>query len=239
MNSRLKLSARFALSGAYLKILPLLTLIIFAVFVFSAVNQAVNGFTDIKHFTIVFSVISLLLFIIIASPARLHLEIRYFMLARGMKNTRIKTEFAKSLIFYPVIFCLKAFWLAVFEAVPVSAAVMLYFYLSEKSLSAKATAVFLISIAVLAVAGFCFYSVFVQRYSESEFYLACYEDFSAFDAIRESVRKTQGNLCGILLFKLGFLPWFLLCIGIVPMLFVLPYYKQSLVLYFINKARCS
>lgn len=239
MYSRLKLSARFALSGSYFKILPLLTLIIFAVFVFSVCNTAANRFVDAEFFILLFPVVSLILFIFITSPARLQLEIRHYMLARGMKNKKIKTSLIKSLIFYPLLFCLKAFWLFVFEAVPVSGAVMLYVYLTEKSLSAKATAVFLICIAVLAVSGFGFYSVFIQRYSKSAFYLACYEDFKAFDAVKESVRKTRGSLCEILFFKIGFLPWLLLCTGIVPMLFVIPYYKQSLTLYFINKTRCS
>ncbi len=242
MYSRLKLSARLALSGAYLKVLPLLTLIIFAVFTFSLCNPAANRFVNIKYFSIVFSVVSLVLFVFITSPVRLRLETKHFMLARGMKNQKVKTGFSgfiKSLTFYPLLFCLKALWFAVFEAIPVSCAIMLYLYLSEKSLSAKAAATFLICIAVIAVAGLGFYFVIIQRYSKAAFYLVCYEDFSALDAIEESVRKTRGHLCEILFFKLGFLPWFLLCIGIVPMLFVIPYYKQSLALYFINRTRCS
>lgn len=239
MYSRFKLSARLALSGSYLKILPVLTFIIFNVFIFSFINPAFDRFVDIKYISAVFSVVTLILCVFITSPARLHLEAKHYMLARGMKNMKMKKGFGKSLLFYPIVFCLKLFWLAVFEAVPVSGAVMLYFYLSEKSLSAKATVTFLICISVLTVAGIGFYSVFIQRYSKSAFYLACYEDFSVFDAIGESVRKTRGSLCEILFFKLGFLPWFLLCIGIVPMLFVIPYYKQSLTLYFLNKTRCS
>ena len=239
MYSRLKLSARLALNGSYLKILPLITLIIFVVFIFSVINFVVNGIVDIKYFPAVFASVSLLVYLIIISPVRLRIEIRHFMLARGMKNIKVKTQFVKSLVFYPIVFCLKMFWFAVFEAVPLSCAMFLHFYLSEKSLSAKATVTFIVCIAVLAVVGLGFYLVFVQRYSESEFYLASYEDFTALDAIRESVRKTRGNLCGILFFKLGFIPWFLLCAGIAPMLFVIPYYKQSLTLYFINRTRCS
>lgn len=238
MYSRLKLSARLALSGSYLKILPLLTFLIFTVFVFSILNPAVTKLIDAKYFLLVFSVVSLAFFVFIISPARLRLEIRHFMLARGMKNMNVRTGstgLKKSLIFYPLLFCIKSFWFAVFEAVPVSGALMLYLYLNEKSLSAKATVVFLVCIAVLAVSGIGFYSVFIQRYSKAAFYLVCYEDFSALDAIKESVRKTRGNLCETLLFKLGFLLWFLLCAGIVPMLFVIPYYKQSLVCFFLNQ----
>lgn len=238
MYSRIKLSSRLTLSKSYLKILPDLTVIIFAVFVFSLCNSVLNSFEYNGYFFIV-PIVSLLIFILITSPLRLHMESKHFVLARGLKNIRIKTSFIKSLIYYPIIFCLKTFWFAVFEAVPITGAVMLYFYLLQNSLSAKATAVFVICIALLGILGFGFYFVFIQRYSESAFYLVCYEEFSAFDAIRESVRKTENNLVDILFFKLSFLPWFLLSIAVVPMLFVIPYYKQSLTMYFINQKRCS
>lgn len=191
----------------------------------------------IKYLSVVFAVVSLLVFVIIVSPARLRLETKHLMLAKGMKNVSVKTGFSgfgKSLVFYPLLFCIKIFWFLVFEAVPVLSATMLYFYLKENSLSYKAYVVFCVGIIILAVAGLGFYSVFIQRYSKASFYLACYEDFSAVDAIAESVRKTRDSLVEILFFKLGFLPWLLLCVGIVPMLFVIPYYKQSLVLYFIK-----
>lgn len=234
MYSRIKLSARLTMNGAYLKTVPLLTLIIFAVFVFMVSNPIFNMFVGIKHFSAIFFAVSFILLVMIVSPARLRLETRHFMLARGMKNIRGRTgisEFGKSLLFYPLLLCLKLFWLLVFEAAPVLSATAFYFYLVGNSLSFKAFVVICAGIIILAVIGLGFYSVFIQRYSKAAFYLACYEDFSAFDAIGESVRKTRDSLTDILLFKLGFLPWFLLCIGIVPMLFVIPYYKQSLTFY--------
>ncbi len=234
MYSRIKLSARLTMNGAYLKTVPLLTLIIFAVFVFMVSNPIFNMFVGIKHFSAIFFAVSFILLVMIVSPARLRLETKHFMLARGLKNIRVRTgisEFGKSLLFYPLLLCLKLFWLLVFEAVPVLSATAFYFYLVGNSLSFKAFVVICAGIIILAVIGLGFYSVFIQRYSKAAFYLACYEDFSAFDAIGESVRKTRDSLTDILLFKLGFLPWFLLCIGIVPMLFVIPYYKQSLTFY--------
>mgnify|MGYP003289817132 CR=1 FL=1 len=234
MYSRIKLSARLALNGAYLKMLPILTMIIFTVFVFLVCNPILDMFVDRNDVFFVFSFLSLVFFVLIVSPARLHLETKHFMLARGMKNLRVRTGasgFAKSLVFYPLIFCIKLFWFAVFEAIPVLSAILFYYYLNENSLSLKAFVVICIGIVCVFIIGLAFYSVFIQRYSKAAFYLSCYDDFSAFDAIRESVRKTRDSLVDILLFKLGFVPWFLLCIGIVPMLFVIPYYKQSLTFY--------
>lgn len=238
MNSGIKLSARFAMSNSYLKILPLLTMIIFTVFVFSLCNAAANIFVNARGFTLSFAVFSLFAFVAITAPIRYKLEIRHLLLARGCRSVKTKigiSGMTKSLFFYSVLFCLKSFWFAVFEAIPVSATAMLYFHIGNEPVSAKATLVLGICIVILSAAGIMFYSVFIQRYSKAAFYLACYEDFSAFDAIRESVRKTRGNLSDILLFKLGFLPWFLLCIGIAPMLFVIPYYKQSLTCCFLRQ----
>ncbi|MBQ8762829.1 MAG: hypothetical protein IJZ07_01845 [Clostridia bacterium] len=238
MHSRIKLSARLALSGAHLKILPLLTLIIFSVFVFSLCNSAINTFIGAKHFSVAFSVLSLLAFAVITAPARLRLEIKHLMLAKGKFNSdSAKLGFSgtgKALLFYSVLFCLKSFWLAAFEAVPATALWLFVAYLKENSVSVKASYVVSAAIAFLALSGFVFYLIFIQRYSKSAFYLACYKDFGIFDAIGESIRKTEGRLTDILLFKLGFLPWILLCLGIVPMLFVIPYYKQSLMCYFLN-----
>lgn len=237
MYSRTKLSARLALSGAYLKTLPALTLIMFTVFVFTLSNPIANMFFDKKYYSVIFAVLSLSVFVAIVSPARLYLETKHFMIARGLKNISASTGFSgfgKSLVLYPLIFFIRIFWLAVFEAVPVSSAIMFYFYLNENSLSLRASVVVCVGTAFLFVTGLGFYSVFIQRYSKAAFYLACYKDFSALDAIKESVRKTRNRLVDILLFKLGFIPWFLLCIGIVPALFVIPYYKQSLTCYFLG-----
>lgn len=237
LYSRIKLSARLAMSNSYLKILPLLTLVIFAVFVFSLCNPLVDIWVNEEIFLLFAPVISLLLFVFVTAPAKLSLEIKHLILAKGKKSARVKlgiSEIKKSCIFYSVLLLLKAFWFAVFEAIPVTASVIFFYYLSENSLSIKAVTTVCICIAFLAVTGLVFCFVFIQRYSKSAFYLACYEDFTAFDAIGESVRKTRGKLGEIFLFKLGFLPWFLLCIGIAPMLFVIPYYKQSLTIYFLR-----
>ncbi len=233
MYSRIKLSARCCLNNSYFKILPLLTLMIFAVFIFSLCNSAANIFFD-EYIFILFPVLSLLVFVLITSPVRFSMETKYFMLARGIRNAKTITGFSglkKSLLFYPAIFLIKTFWLTVFEAIPVSSAIILYFYLRNNSLSMKAAVTFLACVVILAIVGMVFYSVFIQRYSKAAFYLVCYEGFSVLDALKESKRKTQNSLCEILLFKLSFLPWFMLCIGIVPILFVIPYYKQSLILY--------
>lgn len=239
MNARIKLSARAALSGSQLKILPILTAILFLFFIFSFCNAAVNMVqTADKAFFVVFSILSLLLFIAAQSPLRLRLEIKHLLLARGMNPSRKislgLTGALKSCGMCICLFGLKLIWFLFFEFIPLSAAVALAAYTAENPLSLRAAYVIIGGVAVTAAAGLCFYSVFIQRYSMSMFYLACFKDMSVFEAIEESVKKTKNRFSEIMIFKLGFLPWFLLCFLIAPALFVIPYYKQSITCYFLN-----
>ncbi len=239
MNARIKLSARIALTGSQLKVVPILTAIMVLFFSFSFCNAAVNMLQPSERgFLIAFSVFSLLLFIIAVSPLRLRLEIRHLLLARGIRqNQKISlglTGILKSCGMCVCLFLLKVFWLLFFELIPLSSAVALAAYTAENALSLRATYVITAFTAIAALAGLCFYAAFVQRYSMAMFYLACFKDMSVIEAIEESVRKTKDRLAEIMLFKLGFLPWFLLCVGIAPALFVIPYYKQSITCCFLD-----
>ncbi len=239
MNARIKLSARAALAGSQLKIVPLVTAIMFLLFTFSLCNAAVNMIqTAEKGVLIVFSAFSLLAFIVAVSPLRLRLEIKHLLLARGMNPSR-KISLGLSGVFKSCgmlicLFVLKAFWLLFFELIPLSSIVAFAAYAAGNAVSLKAAYMIWGGITFIALAGLAFYALFIQRYSKAWFYLACFKDMKIFEAIEESVKKTQNMLSEIMLFKLGFIPWFLLCIGIAPALFVIPYYKQSITCYFLN-----
>lgn len=240
MNARIKLSARAALAVSQLKISALVTAAMVLFFVFSFCNAAINTFwqTEQKLFLIAFSVLSLLLFVAAVSPLRLLLEIRHLLLAKRIKPMRrinMGTSGAvKSCLLCVFTFFLKLFWLAFFEFVPFCGALVFAAYAENRAVSLKAAYAVLAGAAVLAVIGLFFWLVFIQRYSKSMFYLACYKDLTALEAIGESVRKTRGRLAEIFLFKFSFAPWLLLCAAVVPALFVIPYYKQSVTCYFLN-----
>lgn len=240
MNARIKLSARAALAGSQLKVASLVTAAMVLILVFSLCNAAVNTFwqTDKRIFLIAFSVLTLLLAVVSVSPLRLLLEIKHLLLAKRIKPMRrISMGFSgavKACAVCIYVFVLKLFWFAVFELVPVCGAVFFAAYSADRAVSLKAAYAVFAGIAVLAVAGIFFWLVFIQRYSKAMFYLACYKDLTAAEAIGESVRKTRGKIAEIFLFKFSFAPWLLLCAGIVPALFVVPYYKQSITCYFLN-----
>lgn len=238
MNARIKLSAKAALTGSQLKIIPTLAVILILLVFFSLCNSAVNYITFLseRYFFVVFPAVTLLLSIALISPLRLRLQIKHLLLARGIKPSQgICMGFANAMKACELSICLffiKLFWFAVFEAVPVAATVI---FLLRGTVSLRAAFVFFSGMLILLLAGFGFYLLFTQRYSKAWFYLACYKDFTVSDAISESIKRTKGKYADILFFKLGFAPWFLLCILVFPVFYVIPYYKQSITCLFLSR----
>lgn len=90
-----------------------------------------------------------------------------------------------------------------------------------------------VTAAALWVSGVVYTALFLQRYFLSPYLLARDGELHAGDALRESARimdscMMRGNTAKM---KLSFLPWFLSCILIFPILYVYPYYKQSCACY--------
>ena len=79
-----------------------------------------------------------------------------------------------------------------------------------------------------------FWGIAVQRYARAGFYLAAYGDISPVQAISMSVKRCCEEVTELFLFKLSFLPWLLLCAAILPALYVIPYYKQSVTCRFLG-----
>lgn len=238
MNARIKLSAKAALTGSQPKIAPTLAIILILAVFFSLCNSAANfiPFSFGRYFSVIFPALTLIVSIAALSPLRLRLQIKHLLLARGIKPSQgINMGFYDAMKACEMSICLffiKLFWLAVFEAVPVTATVI---FIMRGTVSLRAAFVFFSGMLILALAGFGFYLLFTQRYSKSWFYLACYKDFSVSDAIAESIKRTKGKYADILFFKLGFAPWFLLCILIFPAFYVIPYYKQSITCLFLSR----
>ncbi len=121
------------------------------------------------------------------------------------------------------------------ELLPITMIAVLYLLLLNYSLSFKAVMIILAGIAVLFVTGLGFYAVTVQKYARSEFYLAAYENLTVREAVELSAHRSKGERLRLLLFKAGFIPWFVSCITLLPVFFVFPYYKQSLTCYFADE----
>lgn len=239
MNSRIKLSARAALNGSQLKIIPSVSVILLLFILFLLCNAAMNYIPPSRYFSVIFPAVSLLLSIAAIAPLKLRLQIKHLLLARGINPTHSfgigLSGVLKSCEMCICLFFIKLFWFAAFEAVPVAASAIFIYHNTQKAVSLRAAFIFFSGMLILAVAGFFFYVLYTQRYSKSMFYLACYKDFTVSEAISESIKRTRNKCADILFFKIGFVPWFLLCILIFPIFFVIPYYKQSVTCLFLSR----
>ena len=241
VNARIKLSARAALTGSQSRVVPFAAALTAVFIAFSVCNAVVNGFSVFhgKYMPAVFAALSLAVFTLAVSILEFFFQIRLILLARGIKSSD-----AAGADFFGVInacglklclFFIKLIWLVFYEALPAAGAAALIIRIKKEPLSLRAACVAAAGLLVLACAGLLFYGVTVQRYSKSMFFLACYRDFSPLDALRESIKKTKGRLGEIFFFKAGFFPWFLLCVGVLPALYVIPYYKQSVTCLFLSR----
>lgn len=241
MNSRIKLSARAALSGSQMKVIPCIAAIMIFLVVFSVCNAALNFVSVFSEqtFLIIFPAASLLISIALIAPLRLRLQIKHLLLARGINaSERIDMGLSgilKACEMSVCLFFIKLFWFAVFEAIPVISSAFFIYHNTRNAVSLRAAFIFFSGMLILAVAGLGFYFLYTQRYSKSMFYLACYKDFTVTEAISESIKRTKDKCADILFFKLGFVPWFLLCVLVFPVFFVVPYYKQSITCLFLSR----
>jgi hypothetical protein len=130
------------------------------------------------------------------------------------------------------LFLLKTVELVAFEAISAGIVALLFFGIKTKAQSMAFCVIMLACAVVTAVSGLIFFAFSVQKYAYAPFLLAAYPLLSVSDCIRLSVQKSEKKAADLLRFKLGFLPWLLVCVAIVPLLFVVPYYKQSLTCFF-------
>lgn len=83
--------------------------------------------------------------------------------------------------------------------------------------------------AVLALTGLGFLFVMLQRYSAWQYYL-CNEKYGVVSSLYKSLEKTEGRYFEIALFKASMLGWLLSCLLVLPVVYVIPYYRISLAL---------
>lgn len=74
------------------------------------------------------------------------------------------------------------------------------------------------------------YAIHIQKYFLAEYYVVNM-DCGIWEALKKSRHASRGKRGEILLFRLSFLPWYLLCAVVIPALYVLPYYNISAMLY--------
>lgn len=133
---------------------------------------------------------------------------------------------AKAFVLYCKIFFLKLFWLLFFLSPALMGGASVFYLYNLKSLTLESFYALLAGVLLLAVLGLCFFLFASKRYFAAPYYM-CLENLSPKDAIKKSVRFTDGALKSFVLFRLGLLGWAALSIAVIPAVFSVPYLKLS------------
>ncbi len=234
MFSKLKLQARYALLPAekYIRelIAPVFIIIIPLYFLLFLITVYYPQMYPLRLSYAVFISIFALPIIELA------MQIKLILAAKGSKE-KVKISFK---------YALKSCWLKLmlrflkirnfilYQLLPLTMALVFFAYLRYNPVSLKAAVAYLCGTAFATIAGVIFYIISVQKYSRAYFCLAAYENITPFEAVRLSEKTASKSNAGLFSLKLSFLPWFIVCVAVVPLFFVVPYYKQSLTCYFLN-----
>lgn len=236
MFSEVKLSARRALSGNELLYMPgtLALLILFSAFSVCNASFRLIPVLENTAFLPAAAVLTVPAGLILTVSVKMKLQARYiaFLTGRPCPEPGFR-EILKGCLLEIILFFLRLLILVAFEAIPVGAGVILYLRLRTSPLSRNTAAAVFAGIAVCFAAGLAFAFAAIQRYSRAFFYITCY-NVSPAEAIRLSTKRSRGKLALTAAFKAGFFPWMLLCVFAAPVLFVIPYYTQSLTAFYME-----
>lgn len=225
MNEKIKLDARQAMLGRK-KRLNLLSVAAAAVFLMSVAGTLTNAFFRNNIFAV--AAVSGTAIYVLKSLVGYKTQLETLSLARNIPRIRTKKhEYLRAVCLSASVSALRVIEIAVFEFLPVSVLTVLYFFLKGNGVSRKVFYVVIIGTVLLALTGFFFWLVSVQKYSRARLLLAAYPDITVSDALKLSVAGMNGRLLSAVRFKLSFLPWLLACIFVFPLAFVIPYYNQS------------
>ncbi len=230
MFARIKTDARYAMlvSGrkAYLPwFVPAILL---------AVTGAVSHIFDLPWFVSAGqSIMAQLLF----SACKLYIQVKLIRSAKGLiiKEKLKFLYFCRFCLLRLLLFLHKIKELVIYESLPLALSVLFVSYLYYHPVSLNAFYAVTAGIILLFASGAFFFVLSLQKYARAEFLLAAYPSLSVTDAVKLSRMRPNGEDRKIALFKLSFLPWFIACIFILPLPFVILYYKQSITCYFMSR----
>ncbi len=156
----------------------------------------------------------------------------YFTRAQGSKGSlRLLFKYAtpkkalRALRFYTTINFYKALWLVYF-LFPCALCVVCDIYVYNSYAVAPIIHIVLaVSISLLLSISIVMWRVSVARYSAAPYYFCLNPSMKVKEAIKKSIRFTDGFLTECVLLEYSLLGWILSCVLIVPLFYVIPYLK--------------
>ena len=143
-------------------------------------------------------------------------------------------KFWGSMVLFVVTYLISLFWSVLFLALPgglIGYAVYSLYYLNLSPILQTLTIVGLAAGVLFLLVVLVFLVIFLSRYWLAIFLMGKKYGKGPFKALAMSVRITKGHRFETFGFALSFLPWMLLNVFVIPMLFTIPYATMSMALY--------
>lgn len=250
MNTNIRLQSKYLLSGNNLRLFAIslfslclrwgrliLTLAGIFIFIKSPLFTSLTSQYGVTEVAVVSALIYLWLFFLtalVSSGIKMGEQFIYFTRSQGSKGSlRLLFKYAspkkalRALKFYTTLNLYKALWLLYF-IFPCALCVICDIYVySAYGLSTVMHIILSVSISLLLSISLVMWRAALARYSAAVYYFCLNPQLTVKDAIKKSIRFTDGFLAEQVLLEYSFLGWILSCLLVVPIFYVLPYVKLS------------
>ncbi len=247
MNTKIRLQAKYLLSK---NIFRLFTVSLFSfcaglsLFIFSVagllfftnslfIKNLIDRYGDLEVSLVYFLIYFFMLFLIALFSAGIKSgeDFIYFTRSQGAKGSfRLLFKYLtpqkafRALRFYSYLNFLKIMWLVYF-AVPCALCTICDIYVYNYSASSVIHLILSISISLLLSISLIMWRISVARYSAAACYFCLNPKLKVKEAIKKSIRFTDGFLTESVLLEYSLTGWLLSCIFVIPIFYVVPYAK--------------
>ncbi len=250
MNTNIRLQAKYLLSRNNFRLFAIsfasfclrwgrLILTVAGLFIFlkSSLFEKLTSQYGVKEVSFVCVIIYVWFFFLtalVSAGIKMGEQFIYFTRSQGSKGSlRLLFKYAtpkkafRALKFYTTVNFYKTIWLIYF-LFPCALCVICDIYVySAYDLSSVMHIILSVSISLLLSISIVMWRAAVARYSAAPYYFCLNPQMKVKDAIKKSIRFTDGFLTECVLLEYSFLGWILSCLLVIPLFYVIPYVKLS------------
>ena len=248
MNTNIRLQAKYLLSKNNLRLFAIslasfclrwgrliLTVVGMIIFLKSPLFQSLTAQYGVPEVSVVCALIYgwfFFLTALVSAGFKMGEQFIYFTRAQGSRGSlRLLFKYAspkkafRALRFYTTLNFFKALWLIYF-LVPCALCIICDAYIySNYQVASGVHIVIALSLSLLLSISLAMWRASVARYCAAVYYFCLNPSIRVLDAIKKSIRFTDGLLIESVLLEYSLLGWVFSCIYILPMLYVVPYIK--------------
>lgn len=202
---------------------------------FGLIDLNSAAFTSPNPIMLIVTFMRILVTLVVATPLYFGILLWYWELSKGNKHEFYECFgfFTNRKLFFRVIMLKLSVGIRVVASflitlIPISISLFLFHMIRADTSGSEIFLLLLICSTVLSIVTIISISIFCMRYLLVDFIYVANPDMP----IREIVRLSKGIMAGrkanSLCFILSFSLWFLLCIFILPIIYVVPYFTTSL-----------